>query len=82
MEANEAIKKLMKMKDFVAQATRELDQVTGSLNTFMEQLEKNHACKTIEEAVKKLNDLNSRISKKEEALVSGVQNLEEKYDWN
>ena len=69
---------LLKIKADIDSARIKVSELTGQQNALMAQL-KEWDCKTIEEAEKKLKEMETEVSNFESKIAEGVKNLEEKY---
>lgn len=69
---------LLKLKAEIDSARIKVSELTGQKNALVKQLEE-WGCNTIEEAEKKLKDMESEISNFDVKIASGIQELEVKY---
>jgi predicted nucleic acid-binding Zn-ribbon protein len=71
-------KELLDLKSQIDSARIKVSELTGQQNALMEQL-KEWGCKTIEDAEKKLKEMETSISDFDVKIAKGVEDLEKKY---
>jgi predicted nucleic acid-binding Zn-ribbon protein len=71
---------LFDLKDEIDHARDEIAQLKGQRKTLMSQLKEQFNCSSIEEAQKKLTNLQTNIRTLEIELDKGCKELEEKYN--
>ena len=71
-------KELLQLKSDIDSAKIKISELTGQKNALLKQLEE-WGCKTIEEAEKKLKEMESDISDFDVKITKGVEELEKKY---
>ena len=69
---------LLKIKAAIDSARIKVSELTGQSNALLKQLEE-WGCKTIEEAERKLKEMETEVNNFESKIAEGVKNLEEKY---
>jgi phage host-nuclease inhibitor protein Gam len=72
-------RKLIKIKDEIAEATESKTREEGALSQNLKRLEKEFDCKTIKDAQKLLSDLEKKAQKAEKELNEKISELEESY---
>lgn len=68
--------KLLALRETIESAKTNSAKLEGKLSGFMEQLEKDFGCKSVEEAQTKLKNLEKEIQAKESELESGMEELD------
>jgi len=81
-EMSDLASRLLEMREKIDSAKEEKSKLEGRRDTYMEQLKTKFGCKTVEAAKKKLATLQDDIEKKEKELVTGMNQLEEEYEWD
>lgn len=74
--------KLLKMKDKIETAKSNISRMEGSRDQLYKTLQTEYGCKTLKEAESKLATMTKDLDQKEVALTKGLEDLEEKHDWN
>ena len=69
---------LLKLKADIDSAKIKVSELTGQANALLKQLEE-WGCKTIEEAERKLKEMETEVSNFESKIATGVLELESKY---
>jgi len=69
---------LLKIKADIDSAKTKVSELTGQSNALLKQLEE-WGCKTIEEAERKLKEMETEVSNFESKIATGVLELESKY---
>ena len=72
-------RKLMKIKDDIAEATANKTRAEGALQQDIKRLESEFNCKTIKDAQKLLDKLSKQVDKAEAELEEKIEELEETY---
>lgn len=72
-------KELIELKGQIDSAKTKVAELNGQKSALMKQLEE-WGCKTIEEAEKKLKEMETEVSNLDIKIASGVKELEEKYN--
>lgn len=73
---------LLLLKTNIDKAKTKLAELGGKRESYMEQLNTLHKCKTLEQANKKLAEYQTQIEKQEKAIKQATAELEEKYEFN
>ena len=71
---------LLDLKDQVDEAKQKVSELKGQQNALNKQLADDWKCKTIEEAEKKLKEMETSIASIDKKIEKGVFELEEKYN--
>jgi hypothetical protein len=74
--------RLIDMKDKIEVAKSNIARMQGSRDQLYKTLQIDHRCKTLKEAENKLIKMTKDFDQKEIELTKGIEELEEKYDWN
>jgi TolA-binding protein len=78
-QKNEA-ERLLQIKEQIDQAQRKVERLKGTLEQLESQL-KQHGCGNLEEAKKKLFQMDVELTEREKELSDGIKKLEASYDW-
>lgn len=70
---------LLKIKREIEAAKTTVSELTGEQTLLMRQLKEQHGCNTVDEAEKKLEDLDIEISSMTRNIEKGLAELDEKY---
>ena len=71
-------KELLELKTQVDKAKTVVSELTGQRNALMKQFKDDWSCDTIEEADKKLKEIEYSVSNFDSKIASGIKELEEK----
>lgn len=75
----ETLLRFRQLKDQLANHQREIDRVSGSLDTVKASLEPRFGCKTVQEARKLLERKRRELNEKKEKFEQDLQEFEEKH---
>lgn len=70
---------LIRIKREIEQAKTSVQQLTGEQTVLMRQLKEQHGCDTVDEAEKKLEELDIEIASMTKNIEKGLSELDEKY---
>ncbi len=70
---------LLKIKREIEAAKTTVSELTGEQTLLMRQLKEQHGCNTVDEAEKKLEDLDIEIASMTRNIEKGLAELDEKY---
>lgn len=73
-------KQLLKMKERIELEKQEKSRLQGKLDSLMDRLKKEYRCETIEEAKKKLVDLETERAQLEEQIDDKAKLIESRYE--
>lgn len=74
-------KELLGLKEDIDEAKTELNKLEGRKEGLMQQLLDDWECKTIEQAKKKLISMKSDLEQLDKKIKDGIEELEEKYEF-
>jgi predicted nucleic acid-binding Zn-ribbon protein len=75
-------KKLLEMKKKIDEGKTQKAQAEGKLEHLMSRLEKDFGYKTIEDAEKGIQEMETVIEKKEKEIEKEIINMEESHEWS
>lgn len=77
----DTLKRLQSLKSKIPEYKEQRDNFKGQLHNVMENIKEACSASTIEEAEKIKEDMDDKIRKMDRALDNGLEDLEEKYQW-
>jgi len=75
-------KGLLELKEQIDEAKKTAGELTGKLNYLNSQLKETWDCKNVTEADTKVNVMYKKIEKLEKQIKTGIEELEEAYDFD
>ena len=70
-------KELLQLQQEIEDAKTEVSKLEGRKERLMEELQEKWACPTMEDAQKKLKELNEQVTKLNDQIEEGLEKLEE-----
>lgn len=72
---------LFELKENIDEAKNEVNQLEGRKQSLLETLKDEWDCTSIKQAKKKLKDMNDKIQEIDQKIMNGIEELEEKYEF-